>query len=176
MWTYWRRASAGMLAAGLFVGLGSGVADASMTGYSSSALPNSYNAAPYASPLWSMELDAPTPERHLSAVAVGQDKVFIIKSGVLNAIYVASGKTAWTFGKGLSGAIILDGNVGCVSSSDGKLHKVDLTTGKANWSYLYLENPEPYGIGFILFIKDDKVFLSVVGGIYALDRNSGKVQ
>jgi len=174
--TFWRRATAGMLAAGVFVGLGSGVADASMTGYSSSALPNSYNATPYASPLWSMELDAPTPERTFSAVAVAQDKVFVIKSGVLNAIYVASGKTAWTFGKGLSGAIILDGNVGYVSSSDGKLHQVNLTTGKANWSFQYHENPEPYEIGFSLVTKDDKVFLSVVGGIYALDRNSGKVQ
>ncbi|HJU37983.1 MAG TPA: PQQ-binding-like beta-propeller repeat protein [Tahibacter sp.] len=108
--------------------------------------------------------------------------------GVLNAVDVRDGKTAWTFstGRPIFGAVAVTADAVYVAADNGFLYRVDRATGKERWRYRLgdetvarvLPHPSVFDWdwqGAQPLVVDDTVFVGAGdGGFHAVDVANGE--
>ena len=145
--------------------------------YESEPMPAFKNPVPVAQPLWTADLGRPNEHFEYGAdrVAAGGGKVFYLKEGVLTAADVRTGKTAWTYGKGLQQPVAYDGGDVFAFGGDGTFHRIDAATGKAKWTYRLLEKTDGAVFASPPVFDGQTVYVYIIGGLFALDRESGRL-
>ncbi|MBD3918508.1 PQQ-binding-like beta-propeller repeat protein [Paenibacillus sp. PR3] len=133
----WTSSTAGCLAIGLAI---SGLLSGSVSAQGSAGVNASYSYAtisskkniPLATPIWSAELELPSSDAfNWPDVEAANGNVFYVKSGVLYATSVSSGKKLWSFGKKLQiNSIAAYGNYVYAFEEGGVVYRVDAKTGK----------------------------------------------
>jgi outer membrane protein assembly factor BamB len=170
----WKRVLPFALAFSLSASATAVVSAAPITSYENPTQPSAYNPTPIVAPKWTLSLDAPTESRWLSTVRVASGNALFVRGGVLTAVDVQSGRTVWTYGSGLRDDFRLFDDRAFAASDDGRLHWIDLASGKAAWTSLLRKPEVPESPVFhSVAAGDDAIYVTSIDGIAAFDRGTG---